>query len=77
LENSVWKRLWTCRETDKYLNLIGLRDDKMDHSELGCMDVNCIQQAENASMEFSECVLCESVSLIGLDVYLLFLFFSS
>jgi hypothetical protein len=21
LENSVWKRLWTCRETDKYLNL--------------------------------------------------------
>jgi hypothetical protein len=20
LENSVWKRLWTCRETDKYLN---------------------------------------------------------
>jgi hypothetical protein len=21
LEISVWKRLWTCRETDKYLNL--------------------------------------------------------
>jgi hypothetical protein len=20
LENSVWKRLWTCRKTDKYLN---------------------------------------------------------
>jgi hypothetical protein len=21
LDNSVWKRLWACRETDKYLNL--------------------------------------------------------
>jgi hypothetical protein len=24
LENSVWKGLWTCRETDKYLNYINI-----------------------------------------------------
>jgi hypothetical protein len=27
LKVSVWKRLWTCRETDKYLNLIQQRKE--------------------------------------------------
>jgi hypothetical protein len=28
LEISVWKRLYTCRETDKYLNLNSLNDSE-------------------------------------------------
>jgi hypothetical protein len=39
LEISVWKRLWTCRETDKYLNLNWNEQPRSSASrgEMNCM----------------------------------------